>query len=122
MESSRKKILIVDDEEDIRVELAEYLARKGYDPICANDGEEAIATFLQQRVDAIVTDVKMPKCDGHELIRFIRGRDLNLPIIALTGHYSLIDLDKLNEAGASLTIKKPILLGDLLGSLQHLLL
>jgi CheY-like chemotaxis protein len=66
--------------------------------------------------------VKMPKCDGHELIRFIRGRDLNLPIIALTGHYSLIDLDKLNEAGASLTIKKPILLGDLLGSLQHLLL
>ena len=115
------RILIVDDEEEIRDELAEYLQRKGYETSCAADGLDAWKILNVESIDAIVTDVKMPRFDGHALISLIRERDSDSPIIAMTGHYSEEDLDKLSMAGASLTIKKPIHLRSLVDSLQKLL-
>lgn len=115
------RILIVDDEDEIREELADYLQRKGYETSCAADGLDAWELFNVESIDGIVTDVKMPRVDGHELINLIRESNSDTPIIAMTGHYSAEDLDKLSMAGASMTIKKPIHLRSLIDSLQKFL-
>lgn len=115
------KILVVDDEPDIRAELSDYLERKGFSTSCAKDGVEAMCLFDSEKFSAIVTDVKMPRRDGHELIRLIRQRDTTLPIIALTGHYSADELDKVERMGATQTMKKPVRLRLLREALGRLL-
>ena len=57
-------IMIVDDEPYIREEISEYLTYKGYKTICCDDGMMAQEAFSQNNIDVLITDVKMPKCDG----------------------------------------------------------
>ena len=84
------RILIIDDEKEIRDILKMYLESAGYKVTEANDGEEAInkmkegANLLQ--VGLIITDIRMPKVDGVEAIDYIRGNAPSIPIIVLTGY------------------------------------
>ncbi len=108
-----RKILIVDDESDIRDELAEFLTHKGYDVVQSEDGSSAWAEFEARGADLILTDLKMPRMDGYELIRRVRSRDPKVPIIAATGQHSSGDLQLATEAGATSTAKKPLGLREL---------
>lgn len=116
-----RKILIVDDESEIREELAEYLARKGYNVVQSEDGSSAWAEFEARGADLIITDLKMPRMDGYELIRRVRSRDPKVPIIAATGQYSSGDLQLAIEAGATSTAKKPLGLRELGERIRRLL-
>ncbi len=107
------RLLIVDDEADIRAELVEYFAHKGYAVDAARDGLDAFKQFQRTPPDVVITDLKMPRCPGDELTRRIRKLDPDVPIIVATGHYSKHDLDAAKEAGASVIMKKPIRLRDL---------
>ena len=115
-----RKILIVDDEADIRAEVAEYVQHKGYEVEEAADGVEALEKFEAAPADLVITDIRMPRVDGYEVIRRIRRIDPRVPIIATTGHHSPTDLNKAKEAGASLTMKKPIRLRKLGQKLKRL--
>ena len=115
------KILIVDDEEDIRAEISEYLQLKGYSTCEAHDGIEAQVVYGIEHPSMLLTDLKMPRCDGHELICKIRELDTQLPIIVMTGHYLPEELEKVRSVGATETMKKPINVKELLNSVkQHL--
>ena len=116
-----RKILILDDEAEIRAELAEYLARKGYEVEQAGDGLEGLRKFEAAPADLVITDIKMPRLDGYEVIRRVREIDPDLPIIAITGHFSPGDLSKAKEAGATVTMKKPLGLRALAAELKRLL-
>ncbi len=116
-----RKILIVDDEADIRAELAEYVQGKGYEVEAAVDGVEALEKFEAAPADLVITDIRMPRVDGYEVIRRIRKIDPRVPIIATTGHHSPGDLNKAMEVGASLTMMKPIRLRDIGQKLKSLL-
>ncbi len=116
-----RKILVVDDEADIRAEIAEYIQGKGYEVEAAVDGVEALEKFEAAPADLVITDIRMPRVDGYEVIRRIREIDPRVPIIATTGHYSPTDLNKAKEAGATLTMKKPIRLRKLGKKLKSLL-
>ena len=117
----KRRVLVVDDESEIREEICEYLSAQGFTTLSGKDGIQAQELFKTTTFDAIVTDVKMPKCDGHVFIRAVRKQSSVIPIIALTGHYATDELNKLKMAGASKTLLKPTKLRRLREMLEDLL-
>lgn len=87
----RISILIVDDEQEIRDLIAIHLEKEGYDIIKASDGQEAIQIIETTEIDLLILDIMMPKMDGYEVTRQIRGQH-NMPIIFLSAKTS--DFDK----------------------------
>ena len=78
-----EKILIVDDDQNICELLRLYLAKEGYQPIIATDGEAAVAAFESQKPSLVLLDVMMPKMDGWEVLKTIRKYS-QVPVIMLT--------------------------------------
>ncbi len=81
-----KTILIVDDEENIRLLYEEELTEEGYNVILAKDGEEALAKIKEGKPDLVTLDIKMPGMDGLELLSHIREEDKDLPVIMCTAY------------------------------------
>ena len=104
--SQSKKILVVDDEQNIRELAKMYLAKEGYEVITSEDGLEAMAEFQQQKPDLIVLDLMLPGIDGWEVCRRVRAEG-NTPIIMSTARDD--DIDKIVglEMGADDYITKP---------------
>ena len=103
-----RRILVVDDELDIRTELAEYLEIKGYQVEVAGDGREALDKLEAAPADVVIADIKMPRYNGYELIRQLRAMDLGIRVIVMTGDPTQSGLDKAKELGVTMIIKKPI--------------
>jgi DNA-binding response OmpR family regulator len=76
-------ILIADDNHDITDVLSTYSKKEGYEPVVANDGEEALRLFEHYNPVAVLLDVMMPKEDGYEVCRKIRAKS-NVPVILIT--------------------------------------
>ena len=102
--------MIVDDEADIRAELAEYLETKGYRVEVAGVGRAAFKRFKTAPADVVVVDIKMPRGDGFDLIRQLRAIDSNVPIIVMTGHLSQTVRARAEQLGATIMMEKPIVL------------
>lgn len=81
-----KRILVVDDEEDIRLLYQEELREAGYQVTVAVDGREALRMVQQGRPDLMTVDIKMPGMDGVELLRRVREIHRDLPIIICTAY------------------------------------
>lgn len=79
----KSKVLIVDDEQDIRELIKFYMNKEGYDVIEAKDGEEALEIFESEYIDLAIIDVMMPKMDGFELVENIKEIK-DVPCIMLT--------------------------------------
>jgi len=79
----KSKVLIVDDEQDIRELIKFYVNKEGYDVIEAKDGEEALEIFETEYIDLAIIDVMMPKMDGFELVENIKEFK-DVPCIMLT--------------------------------------
>jgi len=118
--SGLPRILVVDDEEGIAEELAEYLQLKGYDVATAGSGLEALELYRSRPADIVITDLLMPEMDGNELIRRLRRTDPDLPIMLVTGHTTFGDEKESVTEGASVVLKKPIDLSELLGTLSNM--
>lgn len=101
------KILVVDDEDRMRKLVHDFLANKGYSVIEAQNGEEAVDIFLQQKdIALIVLDIMMPKMDGWEVCRVIREYS-KVPIIMLTAKSEEKDELRGFELGIDEYITKP---------------
>ena len=81
-----KRILVVDDEEAIRLLYKEELQEAGYQVIAASDGYEALRMVQDDRPDLMTIDIKMPGMDGIELLRRVREMHRNLPILISTAY------------------------------------
>ncbi|MFQ5893442.1 MAG: response regulator, partial [Nitrospinota bacterium] len=81
-----KRILIVDDEENIRLLYEEELAEEGYEVATAASAEEAMAQIEAKRPDLVTLDIRMPGIDGIEFLRLLRERDRDLPVIIVTAY------------------------------------
>ena len=81
-----KRILVVDDEADIRLLYQEELQEAGYEVAVAADGHEALRMVQQNRPDLMTVDMKMPGMDGIELLRRVREIYRDLPIIICTAY------------------------------------
>jgi DNA-binding response OmpR family regulator len=126
-ESYPYKILIVDDEVEIRHLIATFLLQKGH--ICehASDGMEALKKAAQESYDAVISDVVMPKMDGIMFLRELRKRDLYLPVMVMTGfcnrNYKGHPIDEeAIYAGATDFISKPFDLDEFWVRFQKMML
>ena len=106
MSPSPPRILLVDDEQSVQTLLAYPLRKDGYEVVPALDGQEALDRFDDRAFDLIVLDVMLPKIDGLEVCRLLRGRSA-VPIIMLTARTEEIDKVLGLELGADDYITKP---------------
>ena len=101
-------ILIVDDEEDIRKTLSQYLEMDGYKTITASGAREAIQLIQGKHIDFIISDVQMPDGDGIELLIHVRKINPSIPVVVLvTGQTQLTKAEAL-KLGANDLRQKPI--------------
>ena len=103
---SAPRILLVDDEHSVQTLLTYPLRKDGYEVIAALDGREALDRFAEQRFDLVVLDLMLPKLDGIEVCRRLRGRS-QVPIIILTAKDDEGDKVLGLEIGADDYITKP---------------
>ena len=105
-----KKILVVDDNQYSRELVVKVLKNKGYQMVEAVDGEEAVETAIAQRPDLILLDISIPKLNGYEVARILKGKEdfRDIPVVALTAHAMKGDRVKALEAGFEGYITKPI--------------
>lgn len=82
-------ILVVDDEQNIRLTLSALLSRAGHVVTVAASGEEAVALFERQPYDLMLVDLQMPGINGIQVVEELRQRNLDTVVIVLTGHGSL---------------------------------
>jgi DNA-binding response OmpR family regulator len=105
-----KRILIVDDDEMVRIALSELLKPEGYEIDSVGSAKEALDKLEEEKYDLLVLDIIMPQMDGLELCRRVRAmKDLvEVPIILLTAKTREQDRIDGMEAGANLFLSKPI--------------
>ncbi|HOV39839.1 MAG TPA: sigma-54 dependent transcriptional regulator [Spirochaetales bacterium] len=101
-------ILIADDEKNIREGLAQALEMDGYKTFLAEDGEAAWKLFEEEVIDLVITDLKMPKLSGEELLHRITAEQPAVPVIILTGHGTIETAVKAMRDGAYDFLTKPI--------------
>jgi PAS domain S-box-containing protein len=102
------RILLVDDEAEVVRSLERVLVRAGYEVTTACDGGQAIALGASARFDVIVSDIRMPQVDGLTLLRAIRGRDLDVPVVFMTGMPTIETAIDAMEHGAFRYLVKPV--------------
>jgi two-component system cell cycle response regulator DivK len=104
-----KRILVVDDQEDLRGVLRDLLTGSGYTVIEAADGEAGVAKAKSDRPDLILMDIQMPVIDGYEATRRIKvDPDLNpIPIVAVSSFAMKGDEEKARAAGCDHYVTKP---------------
>jgi two-component system, chemotaxis family, chemotaxis protein CheY len=106
------RVLVVDDEADIRKSVRLTLTKAGYDVIEAEDGGKAIEAIRSGdnplMLDTIICDLVMPKINGMEAIAFFRNQFPGVPVIVLTGHPNIENASELFKQGVVDYLVKPI--------------
>ncbi len=110
---NRKSILIVDDEEIIREFLLEVLG-EDYRISVACDGDEAIEKIKKKKFDLIITDLKMPRVSGEEVVKFARQQDPHYQVVVISGYSTLFSVSDSAKSGACAFLSKPFSISDLM--------
>ena len=116
-----KRILIAEDQTDIRDLLALNLQGAGYQVVQTGDGREALAAHERQPADLLVLDLMMPHMDGLDVCKTLRARGCNTPILMLTAKSTELDRVLGLELGADDYLTKPFSLAELLARVKALL-
>jgi two-component system response regulator AtoC len=103
----KKQILVVDDEANLRRVLSAQLARDGYEVHTAEDGEAALAFLKEHHIDMVITDLRMPKVDGMDLLRAALRDDPSRPVVMMTAHGTIDNAVEALKTGAFDYITKP---------------
>ena len=115
------KILVVDDEENIRGTLNDILLDEGYDVITAADGEEAINLIDNERFNVILLDLWIPEVGGMEVLKHIKDIQPTAQTIIISGHGTIDSAVKATKMGAFDFLEKPLSTDRLLNSVKHAL-
>ncbi|WP_437628017.1 sigma-54-dependent transcriptional regulator [Sorangium sp. So ce1151] len=103
----KKQILVVDDEANLRRVLSAQLGRDGYEVHTAEDGEEGLTFLKEHHIDLVITDLRMPKVDGMDLLRAALRDDPSRPVVLLTAHGTVDNAVEALKTGAFDYITKP---------------
>lgn len=117
---NKKKILLVEDEENLALILKDTLEAQGYEIIVAPDGEDGLNLYYQFAPDVIVTDVMMPKLNGFEMVKRIRQSDKNTPVLFLTAKIAVSDVVRGFSIGANDYLRKPFSIQELMARIKSL--
>lgn len=119
----KKRILIVEDNPDLREILQWHIKHQGYDTILAFNGKEAVDLATSQVPDLIIMDMMMPVMDGHQATRMIRKHPstYSTPILAVTARVTMKDKEDCIQSGCDEFIAKPYTSIQLISSIAKLL-
>lgn len=106
-EINRANILVIEDEEMVRVILEQLLTRSGHNVFKASSGEEGLNIFDKGGVDMVFTDLGMPGMSGWEVAKSVKAKDSGVPVVLITGWGVQIDDDEVKKSGVDLVISKP---------------
>lgn len=115
------KILIAEDEANIRQGLIATLESEGYAVTAAADGAQALRVFAQEKFDLVVLDVMMPKASGYDVCRELRARGARVPVLFLTAKGEEIDKVVGLKLGADDYVTKPFGIHELIARVEALL-
>lgn len=119
----KRRILVVEDEEDNRRILRDLLANFGYEVLEALTGEEGVAMARSRDPDLILMDIRLPGLDGFAATREIKAKDQSrhIPVIAVTSHAMSDDNGRALEAGCDAYFSKPVSPRALLAKIREFL-
>jgi two-component system response regulator PilR (NtrC family) len=106
-------ILVVDDEQSMREFLTVLLENQGYRVIAAPDGERALTLITEQLPDLVISDVRMPKMDGIDLLTRVREQHPHLPVVMMTAYASSDSTIRAMQLGADDYITKPFRIDEI---------
>lgn len=115
------RILVADDDNDVRTALRVALESEGYEVETVPDGERAMQVHEKRPVDVLITDLFMPERDGFETVKYFRALKPGMQIVVISGWQGWQRTDHLGVAqyaGADAVLRKPFALGELLEQLQ----
>jgi DNA-binding NtrC family response regulator len=116
----RFTILIVDDEREVCLSLAEVLQSKGYQTLHEDNPLKVLALLGRESIDLILMDVRMPELGGIDLLKIIRKTQPLLPVIMISGYASVESAVRAMKYGALNFFAKPVQLPELLQEIHHL--
>lgn len=116
-----KKILLVEDEIDIRDMIQDFLCKNNFTVLSATDGQNALDILQVNVVDLIISDIRMPIKNGFEFISEIRGKGIRIPVILMSGSLPM-EQSQLAMLGISAFLSKPLKMMSLLSNINNLLL
>lgn len=102
------KVLVADDEVNIRNLIKLKLSGEGYDVVCASDGNEALSRLYSECFDICIVDVMMPVMDGFSLVKQMRGENINTPVIMVTAKGNAEDKIEGFRSGIDDYMVKPV--------------
>ena len=114
-------VLLVEDEETLALIIKDTLEGQGFAIRLAENGEEGIEKFFGQKPDVVVADVMMPRMDGFEMVRRIRRKDKQTPVLFLTARSDTSDVVEGFELGGNDYLKKPFGMQELIVRIKALL-
>ncbi len=123
---SKPKVLVVDDEEALRFLLASELEAEAFEVLSAGDGDEAIDLVRKKseqgdHFDVVLLDIKMPRVDGFEVLKYVKGNIPETKVIMLTAYADVKNAIESLRLGASDFVSKPYDLDDILTSINRAL-
>ena len=116
----KTKILIVDDEIDALELMQELFESKGYVPITATNGLEALNLIRSQEPDLVLTDIRMPEMNGMQLLEVMNKEYPNIPVIMVTAHGTIETAVEAMKLGAKDYILKPLRLDEILAKIERI--
>jgi DNA-binding NtrC family response regulator len=119
--AKRNSILVVDDEDALRTVLSGELTNEGYDVKSAADGDEAISEVERSPFDLVLLDIKMPRMNGFEVLKYIKDKHVKTKVVMLTGFADLKNAIESKKLGADDFVSKPYDLVDLLTTIERVL-
>ena len=119
MSGERGRLLVIDDEEDIREMLEFVLSSDGFTVVTADGGLAALEIAEERRFDVAITDMKMPDMDGLETLAALKKLDGSLEVIVVTGYASEQTAAECIKLGAYAYLRKPFEVADLLALIER---
>ena len=112
---SMKKILLIEDNSDIRENISELLELAGYEVVCVQDGQEGLSAVTRNLPDVVLCDIMMPHTDGYEVLRRLKERPttVHIPFIFVTASVEKSEIATAMKMGADGYICKPFDIEDL---------
>ena len=114
-------IMVIDDEKDIRDSLQGVFKDEGYRVLVAENAEKALKSLEKSTPDLILLDIWMPGMDGIEMLKEIKARFANIPVIMISGHATIETAVKATKLGAYDFVEKPLSLDNIVLSVTHAL-
>jgi DNA-binding response OmpR family regulator len=114
------RLLLIEDDEQVAEVLSDAFGSQGHEIAIRHTGEEGLVYLTHDRPDAVVLDIRLPKLDGVAVLRQIRARDPNLPVIIMTGLATPGEIAEVRRLGVTEIVEKPEVLKNFSEALKRI--